>query len=132
MNHFIFFGDFFVKKKHIYLNLFNIDFPLTAITSIIHRITGLFLFLSFPFVLYFFKLSFESINSFLIAEEILSRFYIKYFFFFIFFSFVYHMFFGIKHIIMDFGFFIDKKYSSIIALFFIFLVLFTIFLSVLL
>ena len=116
-----------MKKKHIYLNLFNIDFPLSAITSIIHRITGLFLFLSFPFVLYFFKLSFESINSFLI-----SRFYVKYFFFFLFFSFVYHMFFGIKHIIMDFGFFLDKKYSSVITLFFIFLVLFIIFLSVLL
>ncbi len=50
---------FIVKPKRINLNLFSIDFPITAITSIIHRITGVLLFFFIPIALYFFKLLIE-------------------------------------------------------------------------
>ena len=85
-----------MKYKHVYLNLFSIDFPITAITSIIHRITGLLLFFFIPFFLYFFNLSIESKSSFTLALDLFNLIYIKFFLYFFFLIFNYHMFNEIK------------------------------------
>ena len=114
----------------MHLNLFLIDFPITAITSIIHRMTGIILFLSLPFFLYFFYLSIESNSSFIIAKSLFSIFYIKFFFYFFLFSFIYHIITGLKHIIMDVGFFEEKKSSKYFAIVSLIVILFLIFLSV--
>lgn len=111
-----------MKSKHIYLNLFLIDFPFTAITSIIHRISGIILFIAIPIILYFFKISIESESSFEIAKTLFSQFHIKIMIYFVYLVFLYHMINGIKHIIMDLGFFDGKNESrnfSIISTFFI-------------
>lgn len=100
-----------MKSKHIYLNLFLIDFPFTAITSIIHRISGLMLFLVIPFCLYFFKLSIESESAFETTKIIISQFHIKTIIYIVYLMFLYHLINGIKHMIMDFGFFESKEGS---------------------
>lgn len=105
-----------VKSKHVYLNLFLIDFPVTAITSIIHRVTGVILFIFIPFILYFFYLSIESSSSFIIAKSILSNFYVFFALKIFFISFIYHTINGIKHMIMDLGFFESKDGSRLFSI----------------
>lgn len=100
-----------MKSKHIFLNLFLIKFPITAITSIIHRVSGVFLFICVPFVLYFLKIGLESESAFLLSINFINTLYVKFFLFCLIFSFIFHLVFGIKHIIMDLGFF-DGKHSS--------------------
>jgi succinate dehydrogenase / fumarate reductase cytochrome b subunit len=97
-----------VKSNHIFLNLFLIKFPITAITSIFHRVTGIFLFLFIPFLLFFFKIALESESSFSWVLSIFNLIYVKILLFFIFSSFIYHLVMGVKHIFMDLGFFDDK------------------------
>ncbi len=106
------------------------DFPITAITSIVHRITGIILFLSLPFFLYFFYLSIESNSSFVIAKSLCSKFYIKIFIYLFVFSFIYHFVTGLKHIIMDIGFFDEKKSGRVFAIVSLVIVLVLIFLSI--
>lgn len=116
-----------VKSKRVYLNLFAFDFPLTAITSIIHRVTGLLLFVLMPLVLYFFKLAVESESSFAIAASLISTFYIKIVLYLFWFALIYHLISGIKHMVMDLGYF-DGKISGknftifSLVLFFIFVI----------
>lgn len=120
-----------VKSKHVYLNIFQIDFPITALASILHRLTGLFLFLSLPFVLYFFYLTVESSSSFIIANTFRSDIYCKLFFYFFTISFIYHSFNGLKHIIMDLGYFDTKTSSRNFTIIVLLITLFFIFLSIL-
>jgi succinate dehydrogenase / fumarate reductase cytochrome b subunit len=100
-----------VKHKHVYLNLFLIDFPITAITSIMHRISGIILFFFIPFLLYFFKLALESGSSFYLAKLLIVNFLVKFVLYIILVSFIYHFISGLKHMVMDCGFF-DNINSS--------------------
>jgi len=108
------------------------DFPLTAIASIMHRVAGIALFMFIPFVLYFFKLSLESESSFDMAKVLISQFHIKIFLFLMYFVFLYHLFSGIKHMIMDIGYFETKDASRRFAIVSLFTTLFFYILSVLL
>ncbi len=121
-----------MKPKHVFLNLFVLDFPVTAISSIIHRITGILLFFSIPFLLYFIYLMLESNSSFIIAKILMSKFYIKLFFNFFIFCFIYHAVNGFKHIVIDLGFFDTKSASRGFTVITLFIILFFIFLSILL
>ena len=50
-------------KRPVNLDLSTIRFPLPAIISILHRITGIWLFLALPFLLVMLRGSLESIQS---------------------------------------------------------------------
>lgn len=106
-------------------------FPITAITSIIHRVTGIFLFLCIPIFLYFLKISLASESSFLLAKNFFCYFYVKFFIFVFVAALIYHFVMGIKHIIMDIGFFESKNSSSNFSLFSLIFAIVLIFLSVL-
>ena len=54
-----------------FLNLWQIRLPLTGIVSILHRISGVFLFLSFPFLLYLLELSLSGSAGFEQAKAIM-------------------------------------------------------------
>lgn len=51
----------------VYLNLFRIRFPVGAVTSIAHRISGVLLFLAFPFFVYLLDLSLRGPDGFAAA-----------------------------------------------------------------
>jgi succinate dehydrogenase / fumarate reductase cytochrome b subunit len=120
-----------VKSKHIFLNVFLIKLPITAMTSIAHRVTGLFLFLCIPIFLYFLKISLASESSFLLAKNLFDSLYIKFFLFIFLSSLIYHFVMGIKHIVMDLGYFESKTASSNFSLFALILSVLLIFLSIL-
>ena len=102
-----------VKAKPIHLNLFVISFPITAISSICHRISGIWIFICLPFLLMILQESLASLESFSNIINNFNNIFYKLFFLSFLFACVYHAIAGIRHIIMDFGFFESKNESKI-------------------
>lgn len=94
------------NKKVIYLNIRAIQFPITAIASILHRISGFLLFLIIGPVLWMLKLSISSEEKFYIINSFLLKYsYISKFLVWIVITILnYHVIFGIRQILMDFGY----------------------------
>lgn len=92
------------KKRPVNLDLRTIKQPLPAITSILHRITGLALFFGAFFMLYALGMSLESEQGFNAAAQMLTEsFFAKLIAWGLVSALLYHFFAGIKHLIMDFG-----------------------------
>ena len=91
-----------------YLNLFKIKLPVAGMISIFHRLTGVLLFLAIPISLYLLQLSitdnlsFQSVTSLML--EPVSRFFIL----LITWSFVHHLLTGIRFLLIDLEFFLEK------------------------
>jgi succinate dehydrogenase / fumarate reductase cytochrome b subunit len=51
-------------RRPVYLNLLKIKLPVTAILSILHRITGVFMVISIPFLVYLFEWSLQGPKEF--------------------------------------------------------------------
>ncbi|WP_271270577.1 succinate dehydrogenase, cytochrome b556 subunit [Aliamphritea hakodatensis] len=92
------------KKRPVNLDLRTIKQPLPAITSILHRATGLALFFGAFFMLYALGMSLESEQGFNAAAQMLTEsFFAKLIAWGLVSALLYHFFAGIKHLIMDFG-----------------------------
>lgn len=92
------------KKRPVNLNLLTIQFPIPAIISILHRISGFFLFLCIPLLLWMLQTSLSSINHFNNLQDILGSFWIKGFMWVIIAALLLHLVAGIRHMLMDLGF----------------------------
>ena len=68
-----------VKARPMHLNLFVIRFPITAISSICHRISGIWIFICLPFILLMLQESLASVESF---ADISNKFNTIYYFVF--------------------------------------------------
>lgn len=90
-------------KRPINLNLIAFKWPLPALTSITHRVTGVLLFLGTAVLLYLLQLSLESEAGFEQATELLASPLIKFVVWVIVAGLLYHLIAGVKHLIMDFG-----------------------------
>mgnify|MGYP001828807789 CR=1 FL=1 len=85
----------------VYLNLFRIRFPVGAVTSIAHRISGVLLFLSLPFLVYLLDLSLRGPESFAAASDWLDVIYIRLGSVIIAWSLFHHFFSGIRFLLID-------------------------------
>ncbi len=85
------------------LNLTTIKFPLPAITSILHRISGAFLFFAVAVLLYLLDLSLSSEAGFQEVTEMLTGPLAKFVIWLILAGLAYHFVAGCKHLIMDMG-----------------------------
>lgn len=88
------------NKRPKNLNLATIHFPIPAIVSILHRISGFFLFLLIPVMLYLFQLSltetgFDEITSWL------SSFFVKTAFWVFLAALCFHIVAGVRHLLSD-------------------------------
>ncbi|URJ30302.1 succinate dehydrogenase, cytochrome b556 subunit [Candidatus Blochmannia vicinus] len=94
------------NKKPIHLNIRTIRFPITAVASILHRISGILLFIIIGPILWLLKLSLSSNNEFYkIYNFLLLNCYIsKFLFWIITIVMMYHVIAGIRQILMDFGY----------------------------
>lgn len=97
------------KKRPMFLNLTQIHFPIMAIVSILHRISGVILFLSLPILLIIWQHSLLSEQSFADLQLWLHSFWAKCLVGSIIAALGYHTFAGIRHLIMDMGFFESVK-----------------------
>ena len=82
------------------LNLLTIRFPVTAIVSILHRVTGAFLFLLVPFLIWVFQYSLTE-PGFDALQGLFSYFLFKFFVWLLFIPLSYHLVAGIRHLLMD-------------------------------
>jgi succinate dehydrogenase / fumarate reductase cytochrome b subunit len=91
------------KNRPINLNLTSIKFPLAAITSISHRITGVILSLGVAFLLYLLQTSLASEAGFNSIVELRQIFIVKIMIWLILVSISYHLLAGVKHLMLDLG-----------------------------
>ena len=90
-------------NRPVNLDISTIKFPLAAITSIIHRITGVILFIGFGFLLYLLQLSLESETGFVLVQELLSGLIVKLLTWAVIACLIYHFIAGCKHLLLDLG-----------------------------
>ncbi len=93
------------KNRPVNLDLRTIKQPVAAISSILHRVTGVVLFVGVLFLLYVFALSLQSEQGFaqtqaLFRDSVLAKLIT----WGLLSALVYHMAAGVKHLIMDAGF----------------------------
>lgn len=88
------------QNRPVNLNLFTIRFPIPAIVSILHRISGVFLFLFIPVALWLLDFSLSP-DGFAILQEWQNNWLIKLLTLAIFAPFIYHLVAGIRHLLSD-------------------------------
>ena len=89
--------------RPVNLDLTTVKFPLPAITSILHRISGVGLFFGISIMLYFLQLSLESEAGFERVLELLRATPVKITIWLILAGLLYHLIAGTKHLLMDWG-----------------------------
>jgi len=91
------------KKRPVNLNLFAFKFPLPALTSIVHRVSGAFLFVIIPLLLSLLQQSLASEASFAELKSTLDNVVIKLILWVTLSALFYHLVAGIRHLLMDVG-----------------------------
>ncbi len=91
------------SKRPVNLDFRTIKLPLPAYTSIIHRISGVILFVAIAFLLYGLDLSLESESGFNSLKQLMQGFFAKLIVWGIVSALLYHLVAGIKHLLMDIG-----------------------------
>lgn len=97
------------------LDLATIRQPITAIASILHRITGVMLFVAVGFLVWALSLSLESRQGFDQTVAVMTHPLAKLITWGILSLVIYHLFAGIKHLIMDAGFAETKEGGPLAA-----------------
>ncbi len=99
------------NKRPVFLNLFQIRLPVSGVVSILHRITGVLLFLCIPFSLWMLKYSLASeaqfqqlINAFHHPLNLLLIALVLW-------ALMHHLLAGIRHLLLDFDIGVDKEIS---------------------
>ena len=87
----------------VFLNLFRIRFPVGAVTSIAHRVSGVLMFLGFPLLIYLLDLSLQGPAGFERASEYLQCTSLRVASTVIAWSLFHHLFSGIRFLLIDTG-----------------------------
>ncbi len=90
-------------KRPVNLDLTQFSFPLPALTSIVHRATGIVLFVGVAILMYFFELSLSGEEGFNTVKECLSGLFVRLIIWGIVSALLYHLVAGVKHLLMDVG-----------------------------
>lgn len=90
------------KERPVYISLTQFKFPVTAIASIVHRITGVFLLLGIGYLLWLLSLALDSEAGFAQAEAVLAAPFAKLVLWGVLSMLIYHILAGVKHMFLDF------------------------------
>ncbi|WP_060989021.1 succinate dehydrogenase cytochrome b556 subunit [Photobacterium leiognathi] len=93
------------KPRPVNLDLQTIRFPLTAIASILHRVSGVITFVSLAILLWLLNLSLSSPDGFAAAASITDSFFVKFVLWGVLTALFYHIVLGVRHLLMDLGYF---------------------------
>ncbi len=91
------------KQQVRNFNLFTIQYPLTAIVSLLHRLSGIFVFLLIPFLLWMLDIASGSSVGFERIQSVLTNPAAKLILWLILVALWYHLIAGIRHLLMDIG-----------------------------
>ena len=89
------------KARPKHLNLLKIRLPVTGVVSIIHRITGVILFLSLPFFIFLLALSLRNAETFQQAVDYLNCGLVKLVAAIFVYAMMHHFFAGIRYLLID-------------------------------
>lgn len=92
------------KQRPVNLDLQTIRFPITAIASILHRVSGVITFIAVGILLWLLGTSLSSPEGFQQAADIMDDFIVKFIMWGILTALAYHVIVGIRHMLMDFGY----------------------------
>ena len=90
-------------KRPVNLDLTTIKFPVTAIASIVHRVTGVAIFVALPILLWMLDRSLASPEGFASVKEMMAAPLAKLVVWGILAVILYHLVAGVRHLIMDTG-----------------------------
>jgi len=103
------------KPRPVFLNLFQIRLPMTAIASILHRVSGVFLFLAIPFFIYLLQLSLQSQAGFESVLSITRSVPLKLLSILLLWALMHHLFAGIRFLLLDIDIGISRSTARISA-----------------
>jgi len=89
------------RSAPVYLNLLRIRFPVGAVTSFAHRISGVLLFLSLPVLIYLLDLSLQGPEGFEKALGYINNFWFEAGLVLVIWSFMHHLLSGIRFLLID-------------------------------
>lgn len=95
------------RNIHIW-QLMNYRLPLAGVVSILHRISGLLMFLLLPFILYLLEQSVTSETTFDYFKGIISNWFVKLVILVLVWAYLQHFCAGIRHLVMDMHVGLDK------------------------
>lgn len=91
------------KKRPVNLDLTTIKFPITALVSITHRLSGVFLFAGMAVLLWLLDSSLTSEEGFAAVQESTANPVFKFVLWVVLAALAYHAIAGVRHLIMDGG-----------------------------
>jgi succinate dehydrogenase / fumarate reductase cytochrome b subunit len=89
------------KSRPKNLNLFTIRLPINAVVSILHRASGMALFVMLPFILLAFQHSISSQETYSSLVQLFSHWFFKLVLIGLAWAFSHHFFAGIRHLLQD-------------------------------
>ena len=91
------------KVRPVYMNLFQIRLPISAISSITHRLAGIYIFfISLPLFLFLLYFTTKSYNDFMFIQQAFNNSILfSTFVSFSFLVFAYHILTGVRHLLQD-------------------------------
>ena len=98
-------------NRPFFLNLLKIHLPVTGFVSILHRISGLLLFMAIPFSVYLLELSLQGKTGFAQAAEILQFPLVQLVLLILLWSIIHHLFAGIRFLLTDIDIGLEKQQS---------------------
>ncbi len=103
------------SQRPVNLDITTIKLPLPAYVSITHRISGLAIFFGIAFLIWGLGMSLESEESFNALKECMSGFVPKLIIWAILAGFIYHFVAGVRHLLMDLGYFETLQGAKMMA-----------------
>ncbi|MCE0557920.1 succinate dehydrogenase cytochrome b556 subunit [Motilimonas sp. 1_MG-2023] len=97
-------GNTVKKQRPVNLDLQTISFPVTAIASILHRVSGVIVFVALAILLSLLAQSLGSKEGFESVASLADNFFIKFILWGILTALAYHIVVGVRHMIMDLGY----------------------------
>ncbi|MCB1789289.1 MAG: succinate dehydrogenase, cytochrome b556 subunit [Gammaproteobacteria bacterium] len=103
-------------RRPVHLNLFKIKLPIGGIMSIIHRATGMFMFIALPYLIYLLGLSLRSEQGYAAAHASIHSFIGVVFVFLVMWSLAHHLLAGIRYLLIDVDVGVEKEMARQSAL----------------
>ncbi len=99
-------------KRPVYLNLFKIRLPIAAIVSLAQRLSGILMFLAMPFIVYLLDLSVQSSAGFDRAMTLLQHPLLLVVQILLVWALAHHLFSGIRFLLIDADFGVDRRTAN--------------------
>ncbi len=100
------------KKRPKYLNLMEIKLPIAGFASILHRVSGIGLFLMLPLLIWLLDLSLKSGDSFQVLQAVTALPLVKLLLIGLLWAFLHHFCMGIRILLIDVHVGVDKAKAS--------------------